>query len=416
MKGNKGAVAVIVGICIFTLVGFAALAIDIGHLILVRGELQNAADAGALAGAQVLFSFDGTDVSINTGANTTAQQVAITHLSDRISVDIASNDIQRGHWCFSCTDIDTGKKGVFTPNPSTDVVDLVGKTTEQLDVDTNFINAVRVYASRSDTPARSFFARIFGFQDFLMSAHAVAYRGFAGTLNPTDVDQPLAICNQAITDSNGFRCSVGKMLTNNSDTSAWTNFTQQPCATATPTTVSPSICNGNQTVLKLGVDVGTNNGVAADLILPDGPLINCWNSATGKVKPWDLVLPVIDCPSSIGPCEKVVGAVKVSVLWIRSVGADPNFNGVPTQMSDPWHGGTTWTCTGTDRTERKACWDSFVQNFGLEKSPGVLATSANDGYLQKTLYFRPSCEDATPTGVTGGQNFGILAKIPVLVK
>jgi hypothetical protein len=286
-----------------------------------------------------------------------------------------------------------------------------------LDVDTNFINAVRVYARRSDTPTLSFFARIFGFQDFIMSAHAVAYCGFAGELNPFDTTNPIAICKQSIYDSTGYHCSVGKMLTNNSDTAAWTNYTQEipgisSCATANPPSTTPSICKGNVKTLLLGYGMGTTNGVD-NAIIP--PIMDCWTHATGRTRPWEQILPVIDCHSSIGTCESLVGAVKVYVLWIRDQGADPNFNNVPTEMLDPWKGGT-WSCTGTTKSERRACWDSFVQRFDLQKSPGVLATDANGGYLQKTLYFRPTCEDATPKGVTGGQNFNVLAKIPVLVK
>ncbi len=52
---QKGAVAVIVAVCLVVFVGFTALAVDVGHLYVVRNELQNAADAGALAGARCLF-------------------------------------------------------------------------------------------------------------------------------------------------------------------------------------------------------------------------------------------------------------------------------------------------------------------------------------------------------------------------
>jgi uncharacterized protein (DUF1684 family) len=37
-------------------------------------------------------------------------------------------------------------------------------------------------------------------------------------------------------------------------------------------------------------------------------------------------------------------------------------------------------------------------------------------YQQKTIFFLPTCEDHIPQGVTGGENFGILAEIPVLVE
>ena len=46
---QRGAVAIIVGLMAAVLVGFIGLAIDGGHLYLTKTELQNAADACALA-------------------------------------------------------------------------------------------------------------------------------------------------------------------------------------------------------------------------------------------------------------------------------------------------------------------------------------------------------------------------------
>jgi hypothetical protein len=53
-KRQQGAVAIIVGLSIVILVGMLALVIDLGHLYIAKTELQNAADAAALAGAKEL--------------------------------------------------------------------------------------------------------------------------------------------------------------------------------------------------------------------------------------------------------------------------------------------------------------------------------------------------------------------------
>ena len=53
-----------VTLLLVTLVGFAALAFDVGHIMIVRNELQNGADASALAGANCLnkrTALSGTD-------------------------------------------------------------------------------------------------------------------------------------------------------------------------------------------------------------------------------------------------------------------------------------------------------------------------------------------------------------------
>ena len=51
---RKGAVATMVAVLMVVLLGCVALAVDIGYLYVARTELQRAADAGALAGAQAL--------------------------------------------------------------------------------------------------------------------------------------------------------------------------------------------------------------------------------------------------------------------------------------------------------------------------------------------------------------------------
>jgi hypothetical protein len=56
-KRQRGAVAVVVGIAIFVLVGMIGLALDLGQMFVNKTELQNAADACALAAAREL---DGT--------------------------------------------------------------------------------------------------------------------------------------------------------------------------------------------------------------------------------------------------------------------------------------------------------------------------------------------------------------------
>lgn len=53
-RQQRGAIAILLGLSIFVLFGFMALAVDLGRTYVVRTELQNAADAAALAGAMQL--------------------------------------------------------------------------------------------------------------------------------------------------------------------------------------------------------------------------------------------------------------------------------------------------------------------------------------------------------------------------
>ena len=47
---ESGAVAIVIAIIFAALCGFVALAFDIGHMLMVKAELQRTADAAALAG------------------------------------------------------------------------------------------------------------------------------------------------------------------------------------------------------------------------------------------------------------------------------------------------------------------------------------------------------------------------------
>ncbi len=54
----RGAVAVYVAVCAPMLLGIGALSVDLGRVMTVNTQLQNAADAAALAGVRVLDRFN----------------------------------------------------------------------------------------------------------------------------------------------------------------------------------------------------------------------------------------------------------------------------------------------------------------------------------------------------------------------
>lgn len=90
-----GATAVLVAICLVMLIGFLALALNVGHLFSVRGELQNAADSGALAGAMEL---DGSDAKGElTSAEAKAFDYAGRHFTDT-RTGVVAEGVQLGYW------------------------------------------------------------------------------------------------------------------------------------------------------------------------------------------------------------------------------------------------------------------------------------------------------------------------------
>lgn len=414
---------IIVMLAVLLLVFFlalGALGIDISHIYAVKHELKSAADAGALAGAQRLYNNSGT--SINPEANQVARFIAMSNKAENSAVEVdLSNplpdppDVQRGHWKFPTAN--TSEKGIFTPNDSLVPPNLWNKTSTELNNDTTFINAVRVKTKRKVTKVNSFFAKILGFNDFTLSAESVAYIGFAGKLEPHEVDQPIAICLQSITDAQGnYTCNVGRMTNSGGNaashnTAAWTNFSQ-PCTTANQPTVSPYICGtGNSLALAFGIGVGSTGGTDASVL---SAMRACFGPTT-RTEPWAMTLPVIDCPgNNPSNCAITKGAVTIDVVWMSISAIDTSKKNdtatenkfraedfPPSRMGD-------WTpVPGYTRTQN---WDDFVAHFKLKNVDNITAT-----YDAKSIYFIPSCTPHELTGNTGGANFGILAKNPVLV-
>lgn len=471
---QRGAVVIIVAVfLLFAGIGFAAFAIDFAYLHVAKNELQNAADAGALAGARALYYTDGSRVNDDGGdskwtssANEVAYDAATANKAQKAAVEVNfdgggdnDNDVQRGHWSFGY--------GVllprgFTPNPS-DVAVAIGNYSEiDLDADPNFINAVRVVTRREASPVKTFFAKIFGQESFTVQAEAIAYRGFTANLPPNEIDLIIALCAQTLwVDSDGdgvmepdefIDCDTGRMLNSGPDesrnTGAWTNLTQ-PCARGNPTTARPLLedCLESSPGITFEGGIGTTGGTANTILenpvqpnvmdcwvqgsYDDGdeetPLVDVDSDGDGVADyPWTVTVPVIDCPGNnagADGCPDVLSSVTVNVAWILNQTSPPTGGNAcqeaPYRMYNP-STGLMWEFVDEDVNgdgEINACdrWDAFVNAFNLKNVDDIPVTVANDGFVDKSLYFLPSCVPNEPTGTTGGPNFGILAEIPVLV-
>ncbi|WP_018231697.1 pilus assembly protein TadG-related protein [Thioalkalivibrio thiocyanodenitrificans] len=405
---QRGASIVLVAVSLVVLLGLGALTLDGGNLYVARNELQNASDAGALAGTRMLYLPDGS--MVNAGANQIAHDAAIANSSQGTPVEVVS--VQRGHWSFTTR--------TFTPNPSLEPVDLFNASTTELDLNLNFINAMEVITQRSATPVQAFLGSVFGFSGYSVSARAVAYIGFAGTLRPEDVDQPIAICSDAITDGNEFSCNVGRFIPDHSDTGGWTNFRHDDSGATNANELNQLICSsGNPDEMHFGDDIATNNGQVQSAF---NSLYACWKEETEQERLWNLTLPVIDCSGGIAPSNPLVGAVNLNIVWIEDRGiANRIDDDAPWQMELPPLDGNdvspgSWSNDDPDGTRR---WDDFVETFNIRMPDGSHAYWSDDpqerGWKQKTIYFLPDCAPHEPIGRTGGENFGVLAQIPVLV-
>lgn len=139
-RARRGATVVLFAVMLVMVLGFMALAVDLGYVCSVKGDLQAAADAGALAGTGVLL--EGDDAAI-----TTAQKYVSSNMNNRGTSSGKKNhaDVEVGHW--------NSKSRIFVAG---------GEPRD----------AVRVVAVAEESPL--FFGRAVGRDLFISRAGAVA--------------------------------------------------------------------------------------------------------------------------------------------------------------------------------------------------------------------------------------------------
>jgi hypothetical protein len=110
--------------------------------------------------------------------------------------------------------------------------------------------------------------------------------------------------------------------------------------------------------------------------------------------------------------------VEVNVLWVhrdnKNVCLRPNNNpndpNYPTTMAGI--DGTKYGAwTSPNPADAAASWASFFSHFHIQNVDSNCPVECE----KKSIYFLPDCKPHEPTGTTGGSNFNVLAKIPVLV-
>jgi hypothetical protein len=117
----------------------------------------------------------------------------------------------------------------------------------------------------------------------------------------------------------------------------------------------------------------------------------------------------------------LVGAVNLNVVWIvrdsNKIDDDaPRDMQLPDLDGDGEFNDGYWSNDSADGITR---WNDFVTTFNIVAPDGQVAVYDDNpqlnGWRAKTIYFLPDCTPHEPSGRTGGENFGVMARIPVLV-
>jgi Flp pilus assembly protein TadG len=181
-KDTGGGVAVIAALSLLAFLGMASLAIDMGQLYYTRNELQNSADAAALAAAGNLIK----DVSGVAERDANAAQQAAMTVAQRQSQLAGLPDVEAGArndftLTFGIWDVKAG-------NPQTAWTPVATCTS------TSNVNAVKIDLRRGAGlaygPVTNIFASIFGVNTSEVSATATAYLGYSYS---SPVQVPLAL-------------------------------------------------------------------------------------------------------------------------------------------------------------------------------------------------------------------------------
>lgn len=179
-RRRRGAAAVFSLVLLVVLIGFAALTLDVGAMYNARADLQNAADAAALAAASVYASPAMTQIRLGTATSGDIDQVVAEGRRN-------ARQTGRKNWSF-------GSKGTDIPDQDITFgwIDLSSSTSAiDTSADPSKYNAVHVITRRSQEmngPLQFFFASIFGKKSTTVTASAVA--AYAGQATVYDVGIP----------------------------------------------------------------------------------------------------------------------------------------------------------------------------------------------------------------------------------
>lgn len=160
IQARRGAIAPLTAMLLVPLLGLAALAVDVGYLALVRSQLQNAADAAAMAAAKEILTNKGPESQ--TTARTWAREFGeVNHVVGTPVIVDSYSDVTFGYWNTTQRKLEAAR--MYHPNVK--------------------VNGTRVVA-RYD--AALFFARVFGIETWDVAVESIAYAPYP-TVTPSSV-------------------------------------------------------------------------------------------------------------------------------------------------------------------------------------------------------------------------------------
>jgi Flp pilus assembly protein TadG len=310
LGNDQGAVAVMTTILLVVLLAMAAAAIDIGHALVARNELQTSADAGALAGTRALgIIYEGMTIAeqqsyVLTSGDQAAiveavQSTAVANSAAGVPITVDASDIAIGIW-----------NSANRTHTST----------------VNQPKSVRVLARRDSSAngaISTFLAGVVGLTSVSVNAVATADLTAVGQTAPGQLDVPFGISTYYFTQ---FGCGDAIQFYPNNGTpqacSAWHTFDQSPANANTLRNTIDGLRTGSYQ--SPGTAPGdTLNFINGQVNSAFPNLIQLYNAKKDANGNWDVFLPVYqsdDCTPPNGPLP-IVGYAEAR---ITNVQGNPN--------------------------------------------------------------------------------------------
>ena len=189
MKESRGVTAVVVAIALSVLVAFAAVAIDVGYFLSTRNELQNVADAAALAGARTLGRlYECNGVTTCTTPTPMTYEDQLTYVADEVAIKSAVTGIAALN--------QAGNKSGISIADTDIAIGTWDAASKALTATLTSPDAVHVTAKRdasANGPISTFLAGIMGINTVNVSATATAALTGQSAAGPGGLPIPVAI-------------------------------------------------------------------------------------------------------------------------------------------------------------------------------------------------------------------------------
>jgi len=272
LRSQNGSTLVFVAVALVAVLSVAALALDVGHVYVVRTQLQNAADAAALSGASRLWPHSGSPVSTPqwSAAEAAASTTAPTNSADGSL--LTQYEVRSGYWNLAHTPSGLQSQGITPGTNDAAAVEVI----------------VRKSAGYNGGPVANWFAALFGRTTSDVSARATAVSASPGSMSPSAL-APVAIAKE-VADLYGDTTTTlilgSPYFYPNSLAGQWTSFLLDENST---TAVRGLIENGNPDTISVGDMIWILPGVH-NTLYDNGNQPSIDHNYAGRT----IILPIVD--------------------------------------------------------------------------------------------------------------------------